>query len=125
MNDNFEVIYSYSRKQAIEDGCLADVTEWAKETGFKAPVCLTSSLWNLIENIPEESGHDIRGRAHDVLFMAYLAVKKVKDSDSDITRFEVIISVPNKPQNLEKLLIHIGSGDEGEAVITIGFPEDF
>ncbi len=127
MNDknNLVVIHTYLRKQAIEDGFLADVTEWAKETGFKAPVAITASLWNVIENIPKGSGQDIRGRAHDVLFMAYNAVRKTNAADSDFTSFEVIISTPNKPMNKEKVFMHIGSGDGGEAVITIGFSGDF
>src|SRR4051812_27741843 len=36
-----EVIFAYTRKQAIEDGVLVDVTETAKEAGFKIPVALT------------------------------------------------------------------------------------
>ena len=34
------VIYAYTRAQAIEDGVLADVTETAKEAGFKLPVAV-------------------------------------------------------------------------------------
>ncbi len=34
----FNVIFLNTRKQAIEDGNLIDVTEQAKETGFKVPV---------------------------------------------------------------------------------------
>jgi type I site-specific restriction endonuclease len=32
-----DVIYSYTRKQAIEDGVLVDITEMAKEAGIKYP----------------------------------------------------------------------------------------
>ena len=38
-----EVIYTYTRAQAIEDGVLIDATEMAKETGFKWPVALTAA----------------------------------------------------------------------------------
>ena len=41
----FELIYSYSRKQAIEDGVLVDVSEMAKEAGFKFPVAMTNTVW--------------------------------------------------------------------------------
>ncbi|MGD9819896.1 MAG: DUF6573 family protein, partial [Desulfomonilaceae bacterium] len=34
-DNNWNVIYSYTRAQAIEDGVLVDVTEQAKATGFK------------------------------------------------------------------------------------------
>jgi hypothetical protein len=33
-SENFELIYSYSHKQAIEDGMLIDVSEQAKDSGF-------------------------------------------------------------------------------------------
>ncbi len=37
----FRMVYSYTRKQAIEDGNLIDVTEQAKQTGFKVPVAVS------------------------------------------------------------------------------------
>ena len=40
------VIFSYTRAQAIEDGVLIDLTEWAKETGFRYPVACTTAVWN-------------------------------------------------------------------------------
>jgi hypothetical protein len=39
---DWDVVYSYTRKQAIKDGVLIDVTKQAKETGFKVPVAITS-----------------------------------------------------------------------------------
>src|ERR1039458_9449603 len=39
------VIYSYTRKQAIEDGVLVDITEMAKEAGIKYPVAITSTAF--------------------------------------------------------------------------------
>ena len=41
-----EVIYSYTRAQAIEDGVLIDVTRMAQEAGFKYPVAITASVWH-------------------------------------------------------------------------------
>src|ERR1019366_7436165 len=40
-----DVIYSYTRKQAIEDGVLVDITEMAKEAGIKYPVAITSTAF--------------------------------------------------------------------------------
>ena len=39
------VIYSYTRKQAIEDGVLVDITDVAKEAGIKYPVAITSTAF--------------------------------------------------------------------------------
>ena len=40
-----EVIYAYTRAEAIADGVLIDVTETAKEVGFRLPVALTAAAW--------------------------------------------------------------------------------
>ena len=74
----WDVVYSYTRKQAIEDGVLIDVTEQAKEAGFKIPVAITSSLWYghvVPKDIP---GQSVEGRLHDVLWMLFLKAGEVK-----------------------------------------------
>ncbi len=40
LNSN-DIIYCYTRRQAIEDGILIDVTVTAQETGFNWPVILS------------------------------------------------------------------------------------
>ena len=37
------VIFSYTRQQAIEDGVLVDLSEWAKQEGYAIPVACTSA----------------------------------------------------------------------------------
>ena len=72
MFEDAPVIFSYTRAQAIEDGVLIDLTEWAKETGFKIPVACTATVWHQYIVPPEgtkELGQSERGRAHDLLFM--------------------------------------------------------
>ena len=64
------VIFRYTRKQAIEDGVLVDLTPWARETGFVIPVACTSAVWHgYLEPPPgtREMGQSERGRAHDLL----------------------------------------------------------
>jgi len=39
------IIFSYTRKQAIEDGVLVDVTEIARKQGFRIPVAITCGLY--------------------------------------------------------------------------------
>ncbi|MBG7602733.1 MAG: hypothetical protein IZT60_09340, partial [Gammaproteobacteria bacterium] len=38
-------IYVYTREQAIDDGVLVDVTDVAKEAGFKLNTCVTHAVW--------------------------------------------------------------------------------
>ena len=40
------VISVYTRAQAIGDGILVDVSETAREAGFKIPVAVTRTVWN-------------------------------------------------------------------------------
>ena len=128
--DNSEIIYSYSRAQALEDGELVDATEWASSAkgfigGFTVPVALTRALFNTLEDVPEGSGEDLRGRAHDVLFMASLAARAARQTDESSKAFSVIVTNRQGQKKKLDLFIDIGPGDEGEPVITIGFPEDF
>lgn len=60
----WEVIHTYSRKQALEDGSLIDVTEFAQLHGFKIPCAITASLWVYIGISPElsETGQPVAGR---------------------------------------------------------------
>jgi hypothetical protein len=123
-----EVISVYTRKQAIEDGELVDVTEWASSRtgfhgGFTVPVAFTGTLWAAIEGIPKrlEGIADVRGRAHDVLWMASLAAQK---GGSDVF-FDVIL--PRRGTRCQRVRLrgNCGPGDHGQPVITIGFSEDF
>lgn len=71
------VIYAYTQQQAIEDGVLVDVTEMAKEAGFKWPVAITSGLHAVINDIPEEykKYQDYKGRLWDLLYIGYLEAR--------------------------------------------------
>jgi hypothetical protein len=125
-----EVISSYSRAQAIADGVLVDLSEWAGAGpggmmgGFKIPVAITQALWTTIESIPEsQKGHqDVRGRAHDVLWMASCAARS--GGKRSRVPFEVLMHVREGKRKL-RLFIDVGPGDRAEPVVTIGYPEDF
>jgi hypothetical protein len=47
--EGWEVISSYSRRDALEDGVLVDVSEFAKEAGFKWPLAVTRGVWAILE----------------------------------------------------------------------------
>ncbi|HEX7326457.1 MAG TPA: DUF6573 family protein [Rhodanobacteraceae bacterium] len=40
-----DVIYAYSRADALADGYLIDVTADAKTVGFRAPAAVTRAVW--------------------------------------------------------------------------------
>jgi len=41
-----EVISTYTRARALEDGVLVDVRAMAKEAGFRFPVAMTAAAWD-------------------------------------------------------------------------------
>ena len=132
MNDKnpFEdapVIFSYTRAQAIEDGVLVDLTAWAKETGFKVSVACTSTVWQGYVVPPrgtESLGQSERGRAHDLLWMLYVAIKTSKDAPRNQILYQVLFL--QKPGKMEEVTLkaHFGPGDNGEPVVTIMLPSE-
>ena len=116
-----EVIFSYSRQQAIEDGVLVDVTEMAKEAGFKWPFAMTAEVWTLIENIPEKYQHeDVQGRLWDVLMVALMNVRAKKGQSQDLF-FDLILH--QRDTSHLRLKLMAGPGDSGEPVLTLMLPD--
>ncbi|MCC6767322.1 MAG: hypothetical protein IT293_21950 [Deltaproteobacteria bacterium] len=113
---DFHVIHSYTRAQALADDVLVDVTEWASPRemvgGFRIPVAMTAAVWALCQ-APEESGESVRGRAHDVLWMASLAARRHINNDD---RADFMVEIGGEAV---ALWLHVGPGDNGEAVATI------
>lgn len=110
------VIYAYTRADALADGVLVDVSEWASSremlAGFSIPVAFTQALWSLVE-APPGSCQDTRGRAHDVLTLARFAVARGQGRPGRLP-FTVRIG----RRNVE-LVIELHPGDSGEPVGTI------
>jgi len=125
------VIYSYTRAQAFADGVLVDVTGSAKDTGFKLPVAITEALENRLTptRADQSLGQDYDGRLWDVLWLAAFTIK-LADRGTDSVNFTVAQQETDaKSGGPHTTELHIraicGPGDEGELVVTIGFPEDF
>ena len=131
------VIFSYTRAQAIEDGVLVDLTEWAKETGFRIPVACTSEVWDRYITPPagtHELGQSERGRGHDVLWMLFVAIKRQSahnkahgnghaQSDDRLLYEVIFLRGPNRQETV-KLKSICGPGDHGESVLTIMLPHE-
>jgi hypothetical protein len=68
-----DVISSYSRAQAIEDGVLVDVSQSPeyRELRFRFPIALTRAVWENFVEVPKGVfGQDVAGRLWDVLNVA-------------------------------------------------------
>lgn len=116
-----EIIYAYTREQALEDGALIDVSETAREL-FKYPVALTQALYQTIEAIPAyASCEDVQGRLWDVLWMACKSGKLIHETTKE---FSVLMSCYGAKRTL-KLWAVCGPDDRGFPCVTIGYPQDF
>lgn len=119
-----DIIYSYTRAQAIDDGVLIDVTELAKEAGFVVPVAVTNGVWAGVVVPPKkakERGEDETGRLWDIL---YIASRRIKDATGSEALFYILATNNRGKKKLVQLKAVAGPGDEGELVITIMLPNE-
>jgi hypothetical protein len=115
------VIFCYTRKQAIEDGVLVDVSKTAREAGFLWPFAMTAEVWGMIERIPKKYSHeDIAGRLWDVLMVARASIRAVQ-AKQEVIFFGVILH--HDRGNKVRLKLHCGPGDKGEPVLTLMLPD--
>lgn len=123
MNDEMKVIYAYTRAQAIEDGVLADVTETAKEAGFKYPVALTHAVYAEYVEVPEGvEGQDEAGRLWDVLFMCAAAARKSKGESTIF--FKLYVRNDNRRPRLVTLKSVCSPSDDASPCVTIMLPNE-
>ena len=124
--DDAEVIYAYTRAQALEDGVLVDVSEMAKEAGIKYPVALTATVHGKYVEVPEGvTGQDEGGRLWDILWMLRCAAGRCH---GDTLYFQLYVRNHNRErldyQDLVTLKALCGPGDQGEPVITVMLPDE-
>jgi len=129
VNDFFgDIIDSYSRAQAIEDGVLVDVSESseAKECGFKFPVAMTRSVWDRYVEIPEGVGcQNLKGRLWDVLWMLrYEIMRGPGGRDRFLYKLHVRNDNRDRTPPPVTLKAICGPGDTPEPVITIMLPDE-
>ena len=102
---DWEVIDTYSTKQAVEDGFLVLVDQKiSKEAGIKYPVYLTRAVWDKYVELPEgyENGQDLDGRLWDVLYMFMFAARSC-DSSTLMYKLNVVLADKGDWEPNEKL----------------------
>lgn len=126
MFDHDNIIYAYTRAQALADGVLVDATAMAKEAGFKVPVALTTAVyegcvaWTESDDLAKAgTGQSPEGRMWDVVWLAYQAARR---TDGDRAPFSVY-RIPREGGSLtpekQDMVLWIHPGDQGEPVCTI------
>jgi len=106
------------------------VATWVQPCG-KLPVAITDALHCRLTPTKADQGlgQDYEGRLWDVLWLAAFTIK-LADRGTDNVTFTAALqeaeAKSGRPQNIDlRLRAVCGPDDEGEPVITIGFPEDF
>ena len=129
------VVHRYTRADGIRDGVLVDVTETAREAGFKIPTAITAGVQDECVRWTDEDSklrprmpQDEDGRLWDVLWMAACRSREIARSRRHVSAalFQVIV-VPRPGhgrKRLRTLKLVIGPGDAGEAVATIMLPDE-
>ena len=124
------LIYSYSRKNMIDDGHLIEVPEkLCREAGIVVLVGILSSVWSdcveWTEADSERQTHqDETGRLWDILYMFREAARR---TSGDTMLFK-IARIPKDGKSTEpdeiELKAVIGPGDTMEPVVTIMLPDE-
>jgi hypothetical protein len=125
-NEDWNLIYVYTRSQAIADGVLIDVTEMANEAGFHVPVALTSSVWADYVAVPEGvEGQDEKGRLWDVLWMCRYGISR-EQCPGAVMLFRLCVRNDNREGDppLVRLKAVFGPDDDARPCITIMLPDE-
>ncbi len=118
-------IHVYTRAQAIADGNLIDVTETAREAGFRVPVAITAAAWAdcvawSAQDNRRQTTQDEAGRLWDVLWMASLAARGAGGAQQLLfALYRIQRGGRGVRPARTKLRLIIGPGDDAAAVITI------
>jgi len=118
----WDVIDTYSRAQAIEDGMLIDLTQFSVcHQHYKYPVACTSAVWDIIERgVNADCGNDYEGVLHDIFSMSKMLPYKRTETSSF---FKVIITGAGK-KKYHNFKIVCGPGDNAEPVMTLMLPDE-
>lgn len=116
------LIHVYSRKQAIADAVLVDVTPIAKEAGIRYPTALTRAVWDNFVRVPQGIiGQDEQGRLWDIVWLLRHAAKS---SQGDTVNFDVYVRNDNEVAKKHMLKAICGPDDDGNPCITLLLPTE-
>lgn len=118
------IIHAYTRKQAIEDGVLVDLTRpgfarLLSMVGIKCHTAITATAFGSVVTRDFDKEHAGEAIGHTLMVLAAfrkaLDGERNKDRDTD----RVFFSVPGLDGEDVELWAQIGPGDQGEPVLTI------
>ena len=127
VDNEWNLVYSYTREQALADGVLVDVTDAARAVGFKVHTAVTATLYHgYVEPPPGVTGEgqSLGGRLQDLLFLVLCSAKKSSPGADRATVRVAFLMAPGRTETVQ-VIAHIGPGDHGEPVLTLMMKEDY
>jgi hypothetical protein len=123
--EGFEVVSTYTRAQAIEDGVLVDLSRLAREAGFRWPLAVTRAVWDVLEPSAalKAEGQGCDGRAWDMLTILRASLHSAK-AGREVRFAPLFIMEPGGRPQAGALKAVSGPGDEGEGVISVMLPTE-
>ena len=114
------VIAVYTRAEAIEDGVLVDLTPYARAIGISLPVAITNTaFYEAAGRLYPNERVPILTKMH---FLNWLC-GALRYAPHDANQFTAdFIRIDSSGPLILK--IHIGGGNDGEAVLTIMLPNE-
>ena len=121
-----EVIYAYTRAQAVADGFQVEVTKTAQEAGIRFPVFLTRTVYDAFVTVPPGvTAQDEAGRLWDIVWMLRFAVRKSQHGQNRLP-FALYVRNDNRKPRLVKLIATCGplDIDDPQPAITVMMPDE-
>jgi hypothetical protein len=121
-----EVLYVYTRKDALNDGVQIDVSEVAREAGLKFPVYLTRAVWESYVIVPDGVRcQDEKGRLWDIVWMLRCAARRT--SGPEMT-FKLHVRNDNRDRTPPRVRLKAVCGpldiDDPQPAITVMLPDE-
>jgi hypothetical protein len=124
--NRWDSVHTYTRAQAIADGFQVDVSDLAKEAGFKHPVFITRGVYDSCVAVPPGVvAQDETGRLWDIVWMTRCAILS-GDQTKDRVTVQLYVRNDNKKATLTKLVSVCGPKDidDPAPAITIMLPDE-
>jgi len=121
-----EMLYAYTRKDALNDGVQIDVSSVAREAGLKFPVFLTRAVWDKYVRVPDGVRcQDETGRLWDVVWMLRCAARRTVGSEM---RFQLHVRNDNRDRTPPLVTLKAVCGpldiDDPQPAITVLLPDE-
>lgn len=106
-----DIIYSYTRAQALADGVQVDVSKTANEAGIRFPVFLTRTVFDAYVTVPPKiEGQDEAGRLWDIVWMLRFSIQRSRPG-CDRLPVALYVRNDNRAPRLVKLIASCGPLD--------------